>query len=168
MDDDTELPAAPAQPGTDGSGAVLDGLIEAHGLLEATPECLVVAAVDGRIVFSNHRMQDLCGFSSEDLLDRPVGELVSAGSPIDEAGVGRPFEGTCHRKDGLEVPVEVHLGVVQGRGGRYLVVTLRDVSELARARPPGSRPRRSTSRSSRVSRRSRTSIRLMRTRAAST
>jgi diguanylate cyclase (GGDEF)-like protein/PAS domain S-box-containing protein len=130
MDDDTELPAAPAQPGTDGSGAVLDGLIEAHGLLEATPECLVVAAVDGRIVFSNHRMQDLCGFSSEDLLDRPVGELVSAGSPIDEAGVGRPFEGTCHRKDGLEVPVEGHLGVVQGRGGRYLVVTLRDVSEL--------------------------------------
>jgi diguanylate cyclase (GGDEF)-like protein/PAS domain S-box-containing protein len=130
MDDDTELPAAPAQPDTDGSGAVLDGLIEAHGLLEATPECLVVAAVDGRIVFANHRMQDLCGFSSEDLLDRPVGELVSAGSAIDEAGVGQPFDGTCHRKDGREVPVEVHLGVVQGRGGRYLVVTLRDVSEL--------------------------------------
>ncbi|MEP7033197.1 MAG: EAL domain-containing protein [Actinomycetota bacterium] len=129
-DGETEVPAALAPQAGDGSGAVIDELVEAHGLLEATPECLVVAAADGRIVFANHRVLELSGFSSGELLDLPVGELVTGGSPIDEAGVGRPFEGTCHRKDGRELPVEVHLGAVQGRGGRYLVVTLRDVSEL--------------------------------------
>src|SRR5436309_3006279 len=36
MDDETELPAAPAPPAEDGSGAILDELVEAHGLLEAT------------------------------------------------------------------------------------------------------------------------------------
>ena len=41
----------------------LSRLIEAGSLLEATPECLVVAHADGRIVFANHHVETLTGFS---------------------------------------------------------------------------------------------------------
>jgi PAS domain-containing protein len=33
----------------------LAGLLDARSLLEATPECLVVAARDGGIIFANRR-----------------------------------------------------------------------------------------------------------------
>jgi len=111
-----------------GGEPVLDGLLEASSLLEATPECLVVAAVDGRIVYANHRVEELSGFTRAELADRPVGELVRADTPLSVDAVGAPVDGTCHRKDGMDVPVEVHLGSVAGPAGTYLVVTLRDVS----------------------------------------
>ena len=117
--------------GLDGARA-LDGLLEASSLLEATPECLVVAAVDGRIVYANHRVEELSGFSREELLDHQVDRLVTAERPIGEGSVGSLIAGSCHRKTGEDVPVEVHLGAVEGPAGRYLVVTLRDVSDLRR------------------------------------
>jgi diguanylate cyclase (GGDEF)-like protein/PAS domain S-box-containing protein len=117
--------------GLDGARA-LDGLLEASSLLEATPECLVVAAVDGRIVYANHRVEELSGFSREELLDHQVDRLVTAERPIGEGSVGSLIPGSCHRKTGEDVPVEVHLGAVEGPAGRYLVVTLRDVSDLRR------------------------------------
>jgi diguanylate cyclase (GGDEF)-like protein/PAS domain S-box-containing protein len=113
-----------------GGGPTLDALLEPSSLLEATPECLVVAAVDGRIVYANHRVEALSGFDRFELLDRPVGELVGADVPLSVDSVGAPVEGTCHRKDGVDVPVEIHLGSVAGPAGSYLVVTLRDVSAL--------------------------------------
>ena len=117
--------------GLDGARA-LDGLLEASSLLEATPECLVVAAVDGRIVYANHRVEELSGFSREELLDHQVDRLVTAERPIGEGSVGSLIPGSCHRKTGEDVPVEVHLGAVEGPAGWYLVVTLRDVSDLRR------------------------------------
>ena len=117
--------------GLDGARA-LDGLLAASSLLEATPECLVVAAVDGRIVYANHRVEELSGFSREELLDHQVDRLVTAERPIGEGSVGSLIPGSCHRKTGEDVPVEVHLGAVEGPAGRYLVVTLRDVSDLRR------------------------------------
>jgi diguanylate cyclase (GGDEF)-like protein/PAS domain S-box-containing protein len=120
------------EPGTAGrkTAPALDELLEASSLLEATPECLVVAAVDGRIVYANHRVEELSGFSRLELLDHTVDVLVAAERPIREEAVGERLAGSCHRKAGGDVPVEVHLGSVQGPAGRYLVVTLRDVSDL--------------------------------------
>src|SRR6185369_9943832 len=43
----------------DAALARLARLIEPGSLLEATPECLVVAHADGRIVFANHHMEAL-------------------------------------------------------------------------------------------------------------
>ncbi|HEX5949425.1 MAG TPA: EAL domain-containing protein [Actinomycetota bacterium] len=112
--------------------SALDALLGASSLLEATPECLVVAAVDGRIVYANRRVEELSGFGRRELLDRTVDALVEADRPIDEGTVGNRIDGSCHRKAGEDVPVEIHLGAVEGTAGRYLVVTLRDVSDLRR------------------------------------
>jgi diguanylate cyclase (GGDEF)-like protein/PAS domain S-box-containing protein len=116
-------------PAADGLAALLD----AERLLEATPECLVVTATDGRIVYANHRAEELSGFGRGELRDRAVDELIRADRPIAELEAGPSGEGSCLCRDGTEVPVEVHVGSVEGPRGRYLVVTLRDASTLRAA-----------------------------------
>ena len=68
------------------AGTRLSGLIEPGSLLEATPECLVVAHADGRILFANRRVETLTGFSHDELLGRPVDELVGADVLVHEPG----------------------------------------------------------------------------------
>jgi diguanylate cyclase (GGDEF)-like protein/PAS domain S-box-containing protein len=105
----------------------LSRLIEAGGsLLEATPECLVVAHADGRIVFANHHVETLTGFSRDELVDRPVDGLIET-DPREQAA-GTSVETICHDRDGRAIPVEVHVGAIEGIE-RYLVVTLRDMTE---------------------------------------
>jgi diguanylate cyclase (GGDEF)-like protein/PAS domain S-box-containing protein len=109
----------------------LSRLIEAGSLLEATPECLVVAHTDGRIVFANHHVEALTGFTREELLDRPV-DLLIATDPR-EQDAGSTVETFCHGREGREIPVEVHVGAIDGVE-RFLVVTLRDMTELRAGR----------------------------------
>src|ERR687895_2100964 len=106
------------------------GLIEPGSLLEATPECLVIAAVDGRIVFANRRLQELTGYARGDLVDRHVDFLLDKGL----ANVTQTtFETQCRRAEGDPIAVEVHLGHIDGPE-RLLVVTLRDMTELKEGR----------------------------------
>ena len=107
--------------------ARLARLIEPGSLLEATPECLVVTAADGKILFANHRMEDLTGFAPASLMGESVEMLLPEG--LGGAGQGARFEAPCHNSDGTDFPVEVHLGAIEGPE-RLLVVTLRDVSDL--------------------------------------
>jgi diguanylate cyclase (GGDEF)-like protein/PAS domain S-box-containing protein len=108
----------------------LAGLVEPGSLLEATPECLVITAVDGRIVFANRRAQELTGYAAADLLDRPVDFLLDRGlSTVTET----TFEAQCRRADADPISVEVHLGHIDGPE-RLLVVTLRDMTELKEGR----------------------------------
>ena len=109
----------------------LSRLIEAGSLLEATPECLVVAHADGRIVFANHHVEALTGFSRDELLDRPVDGLIAT-DPREQAA-GTSVETVCHDRDGRAIPVEVHVGAIEG-AERFLVVTLRDMTELQAGR----------------------------------
>ena len=109
----------------------LSRLIEAGSLLEATPECLVVAHADGRIVFANHHVEALTGFSRDELVDRPVDGLIET-DPREQAA-GTSVETVCHDRDGRAIPVEVHVGAIEGVE-RYLVVTLRDMTELQAGR----------------------------------
>ncbi len=116
-----------------GQAPDLDDALAPSSLLEATPECLVVAAHDGRIVYANRRAETLTGFPRGELVGRPVAELVLADRPLGEEATGLgSLTGVCRRADGVELPVEVHLGTVDGPAGRYLVVTLRDLSEVRR------------------------------------
>lgn len=106
-------------------------LIEPGSLLEATPECLVVTAADGKILFANHRMEDLTGFAPSSLIGAGVEVLLPEG--LGGADQGSRFEAPCHKSDGADFPVEVHLGAIEG-SERLLVVTLRDASDLQQGR----------------------------------
>ena len=108
----------------------LAGLIEPGSLLEATPECMVITATDGRIVFANRRVQELTGYARDDLIDRPVDFLLDNGlSGVTET----TFDARCRRADADPIAVEVHLGHIEGPE-RLLVVTLRDMTELKEGR----------------------------------
>ena len=143
----------------------LAGLIEPGSLLEATPECLVITATDGRIVFANRRVQELTGFARDDLIDRHVDFLLDNGlSDVTET----TFEARCRRADAEPIAVEVHLGHIEGPravAGRHAARHDRAEGGLAR---PASRPRRSTARWSTRSRPSSTWTRSTRTPTAST
>src|SRR6187397_801637 len=116
------------------AGAVasrLAALIEPGSLLEATPECLVVAHADGRILFANHRVEQLTGFDRSDLVGQSVELLIA--TDILELVPGTRLETICRTNDLGEIPVEIHLGTIEGPE-RLLVVSLRDVSDLKAGR----------------------------------
>jgi diguanylate cyclase (GGDEF)-like protein/PAS domain S-box-containing protein len=104
--------------------------LEPASLLEATPECLVVAHADGQIVFANRAIEALTGFDRAELIDRPVQLLVATDLHVLEPGAR--IESICRRADGGEVPVEVHVGRID-EPERLLVVTLRDITDRRHA-----------------------------------
>ena len=115
----------------DATAEDLARLIDTRSLLEATPECLVVAARGGGIVFANRRAEELTGYSAGELLGCPVDVLIPDG--VGGAVRSDRFETVCRRADGTSVPVEICLGAIEGPE-TFLVVTLRDVTSLQAGR----------------------------------
>ena len=99
--------------------------------LEATPESLVVAETGGEIIYANAACERLTGFERGELLGRQVGGLLA--TDLSAQPAGSAFETTCTRRDGDELPVEVHIGRIEG-ATPLLVVTLRDRTELEAGR----------------------------------
>jgi diguanylate cyclase (GGDEF)-like protein/PAS domain S-box-containing protein len=111
--------------------AELPRLIDPGSLLEATPECLVVAAGDGRILYANQQAERLTGFTRHELVGKHVELLVA--SHLLDAKPGTHQETVCRRAEGGTVPVEVHVGqIVEPQ--QLLLLTLRDVSDRVIAR----------------------------------
>ena len=111
----------------------LGDVLTPGSLLEATPESLVVAESGGEIVYANAACERLTGFSRGELLGRTVHGLLAA--DLAEHPAGSSFDTTCTRRDGGELPVEVHIGRIEAESP-LLVVTLRDRTEVE-ARPSG-------------------------------
>jgi diguanylate cyclase (GGDEF)-like protein/PAS domain S-box-containing protein len=100
--------------------------LPAHALLEATPECLIVAARDGRIVDANARAEALSGFTRAELVGKHVELLLAA--HLDDAAPGAVLESRCRQADGGELPVEVHVGAID-EPEPLLVLTIRDITQ---------------------------------------
>src|SRR5215210_7521406 len=87
--------------------------VGAEGLLEATPECVVLTAGDRRIIFANHRLEELSGYSRGELVGEPIERLLPGGIAEPDGREAATYGADCRRKDGDRVPVQVNLGVVQ-------------------------------------------------------
>ena len=122
-----DTPAEAALAWSSPAPAELAASIESGSLLEATPECLVVAADDGRIVYANRNAETLTGFTRHELVGKHIEMLV--GANVLEAGDLSRMDAVCRTADGATLPVEVHVGVLEAPT-RLLVVTLRDSTEL--------------------------------------
>jgi diguanylate cyclase (GGDEF)-like protein/PAS domain S-box-containing protein len=112
------------------AAADLARLIEPGSLLDATPECLVVAGADGQIVYANGHAEELTGFTGAELIGRPLELLVA--SDLVMLPAGSRVETVCLRADGDEIPVDAHVGRIDEH--RLLVVTLLDSTELRAGR----------------------------------
>ena len=109
----------------------LSDVLTPGSLLEATPESLVVAESGGEIVYANSACERLTGFGRGELLGRTVHGLLAA--HLAEHPAGSSFDTTCTRRDGGELPVEVHIGRIEAESP-LLVVTLRDRTEVEAGR----------------------------------
>ncbi|MBI3649144.1 MAG: EAL domain-containing protein [Actinobacteria bacterium] len=109
----------------------LPGLLELGSLMEATPEPLILANPDGRILYANHRLEEMTGFRRDELVGQPAELVVSM--DLGATAPGAHVDTFCRRREGEPLPVELRMGLVDGPS-RLLVVTLRDATDLLAGR----------------------------------
>jgi PAS domain S-box-containing protein len=118
---------------------------EFRSFLEAAPDAVVIADVDGRIIRVNAQAEKLFGYSRAELLGREVETLIperfrgrhveqrttySANPSVRPMGAGLELCG--RRKDGQEFPVEISLSPLQTNAGVVVASAIRDVTKRKR------------------------------------
>ena len=110
------------------------------------PDAIVIADLEGRITHVNRLVEALSGYSPEELVGRPVEQLVPEGlrsghvqhrtayqrSPSVRA-MGTHMDIRLRRKDGSEVPVDIALSPMASDQGPLVVASVRDITERKRA-----------------------------------
>ncbi len=112
------------------------------GLLEASPDAVLVVDVEGVICRANRNVEDVLGYTPGELHGSPVETLlpetdrdrhVEYLEEYVESPEPRPFGSRAglhaRRADGTEIPVEVSLGPVESDGEQFVVAVVSDVSE---------------------------------------
>ena len=99
-----------------------------EGLLEAAPDAMTIAGLDGRILLSNSQTEKLFGYSREELIGTPMETLVPNAL---SAEPGHEWFGV--RRDGRKFPVEITLSPLEADGQRYLIGAVRDVTYRKKA-----------------------------------
>ncbi|MEO6496750.1 MAG: ATP-binding protein [Solirubrobacteraceae bacterium] len=130
----------------EGDGAPLGVMDPFRALAETTPDAILTADAEHRVVFMNPAAERLLGYSAQELVGQSVGIIVPEEQrPAHEAGFSRfVLTGEAHlvgmtvavdalRADGTRVPVELSLGVVGGGAEITVTAVIRDVSERVRA-----------------------------------
>lgn len=115
-------------------------------LFVSSPDAVIVAAADGRILEANPRVEQLFGYSREELIGQPVESLVperfrpghpalrqnyQAAPKVRQMGVGPELYG--RRRDGSEFPVEIMLSPVTSSEAGLVLAVVRDITERRRA-----------------------------------
>jgi len=119
---------------------------ELRQVIEAAPDAMIIVKSDGTLALLNTQAVRLFGYSREELIGRPVEDLVPprfrskhtahrgafAGAPrTREMGGGLDLCGL--RRNGTEFPVEISLSPLRLAAGSMVCATIRDVSERKRA-----------------------------------
>jgi PAS domain S-box-containing protein len=116
-------------------------------LLEATPDAMVIADDQGRIVLVNGQTERLFGYPRQDLLGQAVEMLMPArfheqhpdhraryfGEPSARP-MGAGLELYGRRRDGSEFPIEISLSPLETEEGMLVTSAIRDLTERKRAK----------------------------------
>ncbi len=118
------------------------GTDTAAGLLEAAPDAILGVDRSGDIALANLRVEELFGYSRDELVGQPVEMLVPPaarnrhrghregyqGAPrVRPMGEGQELSG--RRKDASEFPVEISLSPLSANGEVFVIAIVRDVSD---------------------------------------
>jgi PAS domain S-box-containing protein len=116
-----------------------------RGLLEACPDAIVMADLNGRILFASRQTAELVGLSEhDDLLGQSVFDFVIEGDRhrlaeniprLLQSGVRRNIEYTVLRQDGTKVPTEISSAITRDATGQpiAIMVVIRDITERKQA-----------------------------------
>ncbi len=117
-----------------------------RALCEGFPDGLLIADAEGRIVRVNERLEEMSGYTRDEILGRPVEILVPESSRAGHArersrfvseprvrhmGSGIPI--WLRRKDGSELPVDIGLAPLTTPGGFLVASAIRDDTARRRA-----------------------------------
>lgn len=123
-------------------------MIEAKylGLLEAAPDGIIGVDQGGLIQLVTAKAERLFGYSSSELLGRPVETVVPEGAKMIQKGhlsdhnshqepgsMSGEKELRARRKDGSEFPVDIALSSVETEDGVIVSAAIRDITESLRA-----------------------------------
>ena len=124
-----------------GSAAITPALL--WQLIDALGDGLALTDDDGRIVLANRRLADMLGYGRDELIGRPVEDLVPADLRAAHRGhratyarepSPRPMRDRARlvglRKDGATVPVEISLSPVPTATGHFTLTVIRDATEI--------------------------------------
>lgn len=117
----------------------------AKRLLDAAPDPTVIVDRGGHIVYVNARMQEVFGYTHDDLLDRPVEAMLPERFRVlhpqhrdnffasaNPRSMGAGLELFAMHKDGHEVPVQISLSPVVTDENVLAVTAIRDISDQKR------------------------------------
>jgi PAS domain S-box-containing protein len=130
-----------AQQASTRSRRLREGKDAFERLFEASLDALLVVDRAGRIVGANERVQNIFGYTRDEIIGAPVERLVPA-NLRDQHRVhrdsytlaprarpmGRGLDLNACRKDGSMFPVEVSLSPLQSRGELQVLASVRDIT----------------------------------------
>ena len=112
------------------------------GVVEAAPDGIVMADLDGKVLLVNQRTEELFGYDRGELLGKSVDLLLpealrdehhahradyAVGPRTRSMGAGLDLLG--RRRDGSEFPVEISLSPVGSAEGAAVIATVRDITD---------------------------------------
>jgi PAS domain S-box-containing protein len=116
-------------------------------LFSAYPDALLVVDMGGQIVLANPAAERLLGYAPQELLGRPVEDLIPDSIRPRHAAyrdayarnprarpMGLQMDLVARRHDGSEVMVEIALSPLQDQGLPYVVAAIRDIGAYPRVR----------------------------------
>ena len=105
--------------------ALRDSEQRLRSIMDSVAEGIVVLDASGRVQVANPSAAAIFGYQPDELMDRPVAELLQAAGGISAPTYRRETEG--RRRDGQGFPAEVTVGVLSAATGTR-IVTIRDVT----------------------------------------
>jgi PAS domain S-box-containing protein len=127
------------------ANAGLSSEAQFHGFLEESPDAIVIVDQSGRINFASNRIEAMFGHLPDDLIGRPLSDLIPERYRGLHAGhldrfmsdptprmMGTGLELRGRHKDGSELQVEISLSPHRTRDGLVVVAAIRDVEVAKR------------------------------------
>jgi two-component system sensor histidine kinase DevS len=112
------------------------------GVVEAAPDGIVMADLNGKVLLVNQRTEELFGYDRGELLGKSVDILLPSALQAAHAAhradyadsprtrsMGADIDLLGRRRDGTEFPVEISLSPISSTGGTAVIATVRDISD---------------------------------------
>ena len=118
-----------------------------HDLFAFSPDAIIMADPEGRIMMANLQAEKLFGYPHDELLGQIIENLLPAANRPGHAKLRESFHGAARprnmapgipdlrglKKDGTEFPVDISLNPLESDTGTWVAAAIRDLTELHRA-----------------------------------